>query len=81
MQCIGVKESRGEYQGHPYHNVTLHCLGEKGDGTVSHGELVETHKVKMSLLVKLGIKPKDLVARKVRVIYNQYQSVADVEVK
>lgn len=80
FEIIGVDRKTGDYQGHPYANIYLHCK------TVSNasiaGKCVKSFKIKESEISTLfaGYSLNDLIGRKFTPFYNQYQQISMVQV-
>lgn len=79
----GVKQSSGEYNGNPYNNMVIHCIG-LSDGSMLCGDPVEIVKVKapifMQTLSNIGLEPADLIGCQIRLYYNKYGNVDGFDV-
>ena len=82
LEILGVTERQGNYEGNDYHNVYLHCCNDNPDAV---GKTVEQVKIRASDVMEVfgfGLnkkKAEELLGKKIRVYYNRFGVVIDVE--
>jgi hypothetical protein len=82
MQCLGVVEKSGDYEGKPYHNFYVSCnaITEIVPTRTTHvfGIPVETVKVSYDVISFCELDPADLPGADIEFVYDKYGRVKKV---